>query len=351
MRYCIYGITKTIKEMRPMVSMKDIAAACGVSVATVSKALGGHTDISSATRELISEKAREMGYMANSAARALKTNRSGCIGVVFSDEGHRGLTHEFFAAVLDNFKVEIESHGYDMMFINRHVIGDTGYLQHCLYRGVDGVAVICVDYFDPEVQELVSSGLPLVTLDHAFNDRNAVISDNVGGTESLVSFAHSKGHTKIAYIHGERTAVTEQRLRGFYRSMEKFGLEIPEQYVISGRFYDAEGSYEAAKRLLDLPERPTCILFPDDFSLIGGTRAIWERGLRIPEDISVMGYDGIVVSQVMSPRITTFRQDVSLLGKTAARILLENIEHPKTALPSRIVVPGELIEGESVAEL
>lgn len=334
-----------------MVSMKDIAAACGVSVATVSKALGDHSDISRATKDLVIGKAREMGYMANSAARALKTNRTGCIGVVFSDEGKRGLTHEFFAAVLDNFKVEIESRGFDMMFINRNVIGETGYLQHCLYRGVDGVAVICVDYYDPEVQELVSSGLPLVTLDHEFSGRNAVISDNVNGTENLVNFAHSKGHTRIAYIHGERTAVTEQRLIGYYRAMENAGLKVPEGYVVGGKYYDAVGSYEAAKNMLNLPEPPTCILFPDDFSLIGGTRAIRERGLRIPEDISVMGYDGIVVSQVMSPRITTFRQDTVLLGKTAARMLLENIDHPKTALPSHVVIPGVLIEGESVAEL
>lgn len=335
-----------------MVSMKDIAAACGVSVATVSKALQDQNDISRATKELVAGKAREMGYMANSAARALKTNRSGCIGVVFSDLGRRGLTHEFFAAVLNNFKVEIESHGYDMMFINRNVVGgETGYLQHCLYRGVDGVAVICADFYEPELQELVASGLPLVTLDHAFNDRNAVISDNVGGAESLVSFAHSKGHTKIAFIYGERTAVTEQRLRGYYRSMERFGLDVPEEYIVAARYYDATGCYEAAKGLLNLPEPPTCILFPDDFSLIGGIRAIQERGLRIPEDISVMGYDGIVVSQVMSPRITTYRQDTVLLGKTAARVLLDMIDHPKTALPSHTVVPGELIEGESVAEL
>ena len=335
-----------------MVSMKDIAAACGVSVATVSKALSGHTDIGQNTRELVCRRAREMGYMPNSAARALKTNRSGCIGVVFSDAGGRGLTHEFFAAVLDSFKVEIESHGYDLIFINCNVTGShTDYLEHCLYRGVDGVAVICVDYYDDRVQELVASGLPLVTLDHAFAGRNAVLSDNTGGAESLVRFAHKKGHGKIAFIHGERTAVTEQRLQGYYRCMEALGLEVPDGFVLSSRYYDADGSYAAAKKLLSLPERPTCILFPDDFSLIGGTRAILEAGLRIPEDISVMGYDGIVVSQVMSPRITTFRQDTVLLGKTAAELLLESIDRPKAALPSHRIVPGELIAGESVAEL
>lgn len=335
-----------------MVSMKDIASACGVSVATVSKALSGHRDISERTRLQIAEKAAEMGYLANSAARALKTNRTNNIGVLFADEGKRGLTHEFFAAVLDSFKVEVESSGYDITFINRNVVDkSTTYLQHCLYRGVDGVAVICVDYFSPEVQELMASSLPAVTLDHVFNNRSAVLSDNVGGLESLVRYAYSKGHRNIAYIHGEGTAVTAQRKAGFYRACEALGLKVPEDYVVSSRYYEAGDSYEAAKKLLALRQPPTCIIFPDDFSLIGGTRAIREAGLRIPEDISVMGYDGIVVSQVMSPRITTYRQDTGSIGRTAARLLLESIEHPKTALSQQAVIPGELIEGESVADI
>lgn len=335
-----------------MVSMKDIASACGVSVATVSKALGGQKDISEETRETISRKAREMGYLANSAARALKTNRSYNIGVLFSDEGKRGLTHEFFASVMDNFKVEVERHGYDMTFINRNVVEkSTSYLQHCMYRGVDGVAIICVDYFDPEVQELVYSGIPIVTVDHIFNNRMAVISDNVAGLESLVNFAFSKGHTKIAYIHGEPTAVTEQRLTGFHRACEEKGIKVPIDYVVKSRYYDADGGYEAMKKLLNLKERPTCVIFPDDFSLIGGIRAINDAELRIPQDISIMGYDGIVVSQVINPRITTFRQDAEMMGKTAAEKLIEIINHPKTTVPTTIMVSGELIEGESVAEI
>ena len=150
-----------------MVSMKDIAKRCGVSVATVSKALNGQPDIGGETRARIAAVAEEMGYMTNSAARALKTNRTYHLGVLFVDERQSGLSHEYFSAVLESFKVEAESHGYDITFINHNVGGrPTTYLQHCLYRGVDGVVIACVDFNDPGVRELVDSGIPPVSYTH-----------------------------------------------------------------------------------------------------------------------------------------------------------------------------------------
>ena len=133
-----------------MVSMKDIAKACNVSVATVSKALNGQQDIGEETRERIRRTADEMGYMANAAARALKTSRSYNIGVLFVDPMRSGLAHEYFSAVLDSIRVESERCGYDITFINRNVgRRQTSYLQHCLYRGVDGVVIASVDLTIP----------------------------------------------------------------------------------------------------------------------------------------------------------------------------------------------------------
>ena len=203
-----------------MASIKDIAKACGVSVATVSKALNGHNDISQATKEKVREAARQLGYMPNSAARALKTNRTYNLGVLFVDEAQSGLTHEFFAAVLDSFKRHAEGRGYDITFIN-HNIGHShsSYLEHCRYRGVDGVIAACVQFDDPEVVELAYSNLPLVTVDHVFNNRAAVLSDNVDGIRQLVDQLTALGHERIAYIHGEQhSAVTQKRLVGFYRA-------------------------------------------------------------------------------------------------------------------------------------
>ena len=332
-----------------MPSLKDLAKECGVSVATVSKALNDQPDIAAATRERIRAAARRMGYLPNAAARALKTNRTYNLGVLFVDERQSGLTHEYFSAVLDSFKVQVEKLGYDITFVNRNLGGRTmTYLEHCHYRGVDGAVIACVDFNDPQVLELVNSRLPVVTIDHVFNNRAAVVSDNVRGMEELVRYVYAKGHRRIAFIHGERTTVTENRLTGFYRACDALGLEIPEEYVREGVYNDPDRCAELTRELLQLPEPPTCILMPDDFSSIGGGNAIRRMGLRLPEDVSAAAYDGIPLASVMSPPLTTYRQDTAAIGATAAAKLIELIEKPRTALVDRILIPGHLIEGASV---
>lgn len=335
-----------------MVSMKDIAVRCGVSVATVSKALNGQQDIGEETRERVCRVADEMGYLANSAARALKTNRTYNIGILFVDEQHSGLSHEYFSAVLDSLKVEAEAHGYDVTFINRNVgRRQTTYLQHCLYRGVDGVIIACVDFNDPQVLELIASDLPVVTIDHIFNNRLSIVSDNVSGASALVRYVYSMGHRRLAFIHGECTSVTENRLTGFFRTCEELGLTIPDEYVVEGTYHDPENCARLTRQLLQLPEPPTCILFPDDFSYIGGMNAINEMGLRIPEDISTVGYDGQNLAGMISPRLTTYRQDTAALGRAAARGLVDLIERPRTTLVDRVLIPGELVIRDSVKKL
>ena len=335
-----------------MVSMKDIALRCGVSVATVSKALNGLQDVGEATRQRVLETAKELGYTANAAARALKTNRTYNVGILFTDLSNSGFMHEYFASTLNSFRLEAERCGYDITFISSSFgPANTSYLQHALYRGVDGVAVICADFHDPMVQELVFSELPVVTLDHAFNNRAAVLSDNMNGLESLVRYVYGKGHRRIAYIHGNRTAVTESRLTGFYRACEALGLKIPEAYVTECEYHEPISCHKATMRLLALPERPSCILFSDDYSYIGGINAIYDEGLRVPEDISIVGYDGIHMAKMVSPRLTTWQQNTAELGRIAAEQLIERIEHPRTTPPEHIVVQGRLLEGESVRQL
>lgn len=333
-----------------MVSMKDIAQRCGVSIATVSKALNGQPDIGGETRQRVEQVARELGYLSNATARALKTNRTYHLGVLFVDERRSGLGHEYFSAMLESFKVEAESRGYDITFINHNVAGkQSTYLQHCLYRGVDGVVIACVDFHDPQVRELVDSGLPLVTVDHVFNNRLAVVSDNVNGLETLVRYVYDRGHRKIAFLHGERTTVTQNRLTGFYRACEELGLDIPEEYIRECAYHDPDRTAEVTRQLLRLEELPTCILFPDDYSYIGGMNVLQAHGLRIPEDISVVGYDGIHLARVMN--LTTYSQNAKQLGSIAAERLISLIEHPKTTLIDRILVQGELLEGSSVRDI
>ena len=335
-----------------MVSMKDIAKRCSVSTATVSKALNGQPDIGEETRERILRLADEMGYMANSAARALKTNRSYNIGVLFVDPMHGGLAHEFFSTVLDGIRSEAEKHGYDITFINGSVgQRQTSYLQHCRYRGVDGVVIASADFDDPVVTELVQSDLPVVTIDPIFNNRISVMSDNLQGMGELVRYVAAKGHRRIAVIHGELTSVTQNRLTGFHRACEELGIDVPEMWIREGVYHDPESCCKITRELLSLPERPTCIFFPDDYSSIGGMNAIHEAGLEVPKDISAVGYDGIPLSRIVSPVLTTWRQDTEKLGTTAADRLIEQIEHPRTAILDREIVTGSLQVGGTVGQI
>lgn len=333
-----------------MVSMKDVARACGVSVATVSKALAGHSDIGEETRERVRQTAKAMGYQANSAARALKTKRTYDMGVLFVDQRSSGLAHDYFSAVLDSLRVEAERNGYDITFISANVgKSPATYLQHCRYRGVDGVVIASVDFLDPMVLELVSSDIPVVTIDHVFNNRVAVLSDNISGAEELTKRALSMGHQRIAFVHGDHTSVTENRLVGFYRACASVGINVPDEYVVPGAYHDTDSCYEAVKRLLSVKEPPTCILLPDDFSAIGGLQALYEAGLSVPGDVSILGYDGIGLSQVITPKLSTWRQNTAELGRVAAAKLVQIIENPKTTPPEQIVVDGHFLPGGTLA--
>jgi len=335
-----------------MVSMKDIAAKCNVSVATVSKALNDQTDIGEVTRNLIKQTAKEMGYFPNSQARALRTNRSYNIGVLFVDEGHSGLSHDYFANVLDSFKSSVEANGYDLTFINcsKTRSGRMSYLEHSRYRGFDGVVVACIEFQDPEVVELANSDIPLVTIDYTFNNRSSVISNNYTGMITLVQEVVKKGHRKIAYIYGEDTAVTKNRLAAFYKVMEDNGIDVPSDFVQLGAYRDIKKTEEITDRLLAGKNVPTCILFSDDYSAMGGLNAIRKHGLKVPEDISIGGYDGINIASKIAPELTTIRQDTTTIGQKAAEKLIALIERPKSTVEEQILVEGLLVEGETLIE-
>ena len=311
-----------------MVTIKDISKKCGVSPATVSKALNGYDDISPETVELVLQTAKELNYTPNAAARLLKTNRSHNIGVLFIDDSMSGLTHEYFSHILNSVKEEAEANGYDITFISNNIGKQkTSFLQHCRYRNCDGVVIANVDFQNEEVLELVKSEVPVVTIDYSFNNASSVNSDNLEGSYALTSYMLDHGHTKVAFIHGEHTLVTQKRISGYKAAMKDRGLE------------------------LDLPDPPTAILYPDDYAFMGGQAEILERGLNIPGDISVCGYDGVNLAKILDPKLTTWEQDTDQLGRIAVDKLIDRIENPSTAIPEYVTIKGKLFEGETVKQL
>jgi len=338
-----------------MVSMKDISVACGVSVATVSKALNDHNDVGEETKLRIKKIAKEMGYFPNSSARALKTNKSYNIGVLFVDEAPQsGLTHDYFASILDSFKVTVEAKGYDITFINCNNMrkGRLSYLEHSKFRGVDGVLIACVSFEDPEVQELVNSDIPVVTIDYAFDNKLAVLSDNAKGITDLLKYIYSMGHRKIAYIHGQsnNVNVTGSRVNSFLDMARELGLEVPAEYIVPGNYRDIPHAAKSAGKLLNLKDRPTCIIFSDDYSAIGGMNEIKARGLTIPDDISIAGYDGSNIAAQIEPQLTTIVQDTRMIGRIAADNLINIIEKPNSEV-EHVIIEGTLRPGKSVRRI
>ena len=167
--------------------------------------------------------------------------------------------------------------------------------------------------------------------------------------------SYKMGHRKIAYIHGGSTgssaAVTQNRLFSFYKTTQELGLEIPDEYIREAAYRDTEQTALETEYLLGLPDPPTCIIYPDDFSAFGGINAIHENGMLIPDDISIAGYDGLRVVRHIRPVLTTIRQDTKAIGELSAEKLISLIDHPKTTLVEQTTIEGKLSIGNSVKDI
>lgn len=335
-----------------MIKLKDIAEAMNVSVGTVSKALRHSHEISDEMTERIIKMANELGYITNSSARSLKTNKTYNIGVVFVDKSRAGLGHDYFSSMLNSIRDELGIHGYDFTFVS-NVIGENrlSFVNHARYRRCDGVIIVTADFKDPEIVELVESEIPVVTIDHVFNNRTSILSDNQEGLRTIVQYAHQQGHRKIAFIHGEDTAVTEQRIASFYRACEELGIVVPSAYLKEALYHFPKQAGIATRALLALEDRPTCIIYPDDYAYMGGLTEIEKHGLKIPEDISVVGYDGIFLSRILRPMLTTYVQNSVEIGKQAVLKLLEQIEKPRSFMLKSVMIGGSLQTGETVKKI
>ena len=324
-------------------TIEDVARRCGIEPAVVRRVLGARLgDVDEETRRRIVDEADALGVPSPAPTRSL--------GIVYSEESGRGLTHPFFALILNAFKFEAEAHDYDIAFISSlEGSGTESTIERCRRLNVDGVCLVCVDFDAPRIKDLVSSDIPCLTIDHVYKGVAAVLSDNETGVQKLVTYAISKGHRRIAFVHGQNNSiVTRTRLNQFYNSMAFNHIELPEGYVREGLYNDIAAARTIVHELLDRPDRPTCILLPEDLSYLGAQEAARQMGLRIPEDISFAGYDGIPLTQALTPRLTTIRQSCDSMGRVAARRLIDLIENPRTASRMPSVFPVELVEGGTI---
>lgn len=334
-----------------MVKIRDIAEYCNVSVSTVSKAFNGYKDISEETRTKILMGAQALGYSTKALIGEGKEKTCN-IGLLYEDASNQGLRNEYFAYIVASFKEQAAKQGYDITFIERNIGSKRmSYLQHCNMRNFDGVCIVCADFSDPEVVELVNSSFPVVTIDQVFNEAISILSDNMQGMKLLTDYIISMGHTKIAFIYGTKSSVTHNRLVGFNYALTQNRINIPEEYMVEGMYRSVDKAEEVAERLLALPNPPTCIIAPDDYSALGVMNVARRRGWKIPEDLSIAGYDGMPVSQMLEPNLTTIKQDADKLGTEAAKQLINLIENPMKTSLDTVMMKVQLLKGGSVKKI
>lgn len=334
-----------------MVTLKDIARECNVSFSTVSKALKGSSEISAEKIELVQRKAEEMGYHPNIAARTLRTNRTYDLGVIFEDKTGAGFQHQYFAKIISGFQNAASQKGYEITFITYSGKNDRDYYNHVVSRNFDGIAILSADFKKPEIKKLVDSEIPTVTLDYCYdNSHMAVMSDNKFGMTELVNYVISNGHKRIAMIHGEDTLVTQERKEIFLNVCKKNGIDIPDNYFAQAVYHDPFTSAEATNVLMSLENPPTCIFYPDDYSALGGIRELNSRNMTPGKDISIVGYDGIMLTSMMIPPLTTYEQDGEKIGFSMGESLINKIENSSTET-SKIMISGRLLKGGTVINI
>lgn len=298
------------------------------------------------------KKAHELGYRPNLAAQTLRTNKTFDIGLIFEEKTGVGLEHEYFASVISGIQKVAFEKGYDMTFLGGNSQKNYDYYSHALARNYDGVAILSCDFDSKGIIDLLKSEIPTVTLDYSFgSEKAAVISDSAKGIRDLTEYVISMGHTKIAMIHGEKTWVTGQRVDSFKETCAEHGITIPDEYFIEARFHDVVKSGLATKKLLSLKEVPTCIFYPDDYASLGGIRELSARNLTPGKNISIVGYDGIKLTAMMNPPLTTYEQNGKLIGQTMADALFGQIENREDFEPKSEFVNGRVIKGGTVVKL
>jgi DNA-binding LacI/PurR family transcriptional regulator len=312
------------------VSIRDVARRAGVSIATVSRTVNQISTVNAELARKVWAAIEEVGYLPNTQARALVSGRSKILGLIVSE-----ITNPFFPELVQEFENLAVAQGYEVL------IGSTNYdparteslMRRLLQRNVDGVAVMTFGVEEELVKKLVEREFPLVFVDAAPDLPNIHILrvDYAQGIRQSVQHLAALGHRKIAFISGPLSQRSPMARRdAFARSMAELGLKAPPDHLVEGS-HTMEGGITAMERLIALPELPTAVMCSNDMTAIGALHALYRTTHRVPEDISVVGFDDIHLAQFMLPPLTTVQMSCKDLAAAAVEGLRAGIEsdHPK----------------------
>ncbi len=311
------------------ITMAELAKKCGYSKATVSRALADDPRVKPETKAYIRETAEKYNYQPHMVASNLARRRTKTIGLMFP-KAPRTIADPFFLEYLQGVSETLFESGYSLLIpqVQQQRVNDT-LSQLIAHARVDGIILTEPRVEDERIDLLKESGVPFVFLGSTVcNEVSWVDGDNRGGAKAAVLTLGDLGHSRIAIITGEAGLVsTNKRLLGYEQALEELQIERDDRLIWPGDFTHL-GGYAAVQEHLDLIAQGevTAIFASNDLMAIGAMQALREAGYEIPEQVSVMGFDGIEVGKYLSPPLTTVQQPVYRLGKEVARVLLELIE-------------------------
>lgn len=307
------------------VSSKEIAAHAGVSQATVSRVINCQPNVREETRQRVLKVIEEMGYIPDAAARSLVTQRTTMIGLVISD-----IVNPFYPELVERVEKLARDSGYAVLLCNtqRDSSKDDTYARFLVEQRAAGVLLASVAPRSPAPQRFSQAEIPFVFVNRYLKDLSvpSVLSDNTGGAFKMTKYLIGLGHSRIAFVRGlPDTTTSQDRESGYRQCLTVHGLEIQEQLLAQGH-YTRQGAREAAARLLQLPARPTAIFCANDYMAFGALDAASDLGFRVPEDVSIVGFDNIELSSLKAISLTTVEQPIAEMARRAMEILLDLIE-------------------------
>lgn len=333
-----------IKKNAP--TLAELAAAAGVSTMSASRAVNLQPGVSRETRGAILKLAAEMGYVANRSAQKLSGGRSRVIGLLAAD-----LDNPFISALVSGAVRAASVAGNEVLIYS--LVGNdrrpTANVLQLLQQFTDGVIAV-LPYQFGFVEGLTAARLPVITIDHHREHAEfpSIAADNYGGARSAMQHLAALGHRRIAFITGEvQLGSAQDRHRAYNDAVAILRLERDPALVLRGD-HTARGGREAAQKLMAMKDRPTAVFASNDLSAIGAMSVLQAAGLRVPEDISIVGFDDLPAASQLHPALTTVRQPIAEMGRAAVNTLLAVIAGLEVATP-QVTLPTELVVRESTA--
>ncbi len=328
------------------VSIKDIARAAGVSHSTVSRALADSPLVKEETKQRICRLAREMGYSPSAIARGLVTKRTQTIGLVVTT-----IADPFVAEVVRGVEETALDHGYNILLCNSNAQSqrELAAVNTLREKRVDGIIVSASRVGNLYLPMLVETGVPIVLVNNEHSGRYvySVVTDDEAGGRLATEYLLNLGHTQIAYISGPKMSSTSaNRLRGYRQALAARGLTPDPQWIVPGDG-GARGGEEGMARLIALPSPPTAVFCYNDMTAIGALLTARRLGWKVPDQVSVMGYDDIAFAAYTNPALTTVEQRKYEMGALAMRMMLALLGGAGAV--ENVLLPPRLIERESCA--